>query len=343
MAILITGGSGFVGGHLARLLCQEGEKVRLLLRPSSNLSQLQGLDYEPAPGDLRSYDSLLAACQGIDLVYHCAADYRLWVKDPQELYDSNVEGTRHLLEAARQAGVKRVVVTSSVAAVGIPAGGGVGDEDTPVSLEDMVGHYKRSKFLGERVAMEAAQQGQDVVVVNPSTPIGPGDLKPTDTGQIITRFLRGGMPAYLNTGLNLVDVEDVCRGHILAAQKGARGRRYILGGYDMSLQQILLELADISGLAAPKVQLPWWVAYVVGWADTWISTHILKRPPSVPLDGVKMARKIMYFSWKRAQRELGYEPRPVRRALEGAVRWFVDYGYAPETPLVKRGPSSNGK
>lgn len=334
--VFLTGGTGFVGSHLARMLIERGFEVTALVRKNSNPANLSGLDLKTAEGDLRNADSLASAVSGSEIVFHCAADYRLWAENPDEIYETNVQGTVNLLRACREAGVRRTVVTSSVAAVGIPKGGGAGCEDTPVCLEDMIGHYKRSKFMAEREAMKCAEEGQDVVVVNPSTPIGSRDIKPTDTGRIITRFLNGGMPAFVNTGLNLVDVGDVCRGHILAAEKGVSGRRYILGGFDMSLQQILCELADISGLKAPSVQLPLWFAYIIGAADTFFSTKIMHRAPDVPLEGVKMAHKIMYFSWERARRELGYEASPVRPALEKAVRWFINNGYAPETPLIKK-------
>ncbi|MGM9997855.1 MAG: hopanoid-associated sugar epimerase [Candidatus Bruticola sp.] len=334
MCVLVTGGTGFVGSHLVRCLLDRGRKVRALVRPSSNLANLKGLDIEYVQGDLRDADSLKAAVKGCRLVFHCAADYRLWAENVNELYQSNVQGTENLLIACREGGVERTVVTSSVAAVGLPKNGGPGNEDEPVCLEDMIGHYKRSKFLAEQVALKAAAQGQNIVIVNPSTPIGDRDIKPTDTGRIITRFLNGAMPAYVNTGLNLVDVQDVCQGHILAAQKGKSGERYILGGWDMTLQQILLELSDISGLKAPVVELPLWFAYAVGAVDTFICSR-LHKVPDVPLEGVKMARKLMYFSWQKARRELGYEPKPIRPALERAVKWFADNGYVKKNIKIK--------
>ncbi len=336
MCVFVTGGTGFIGSHLVRQLLQSGRKVRALVRPSSNLANLDGLDVEYVQGDLRDFESLRSAVSGCSLVFHCAADYRLWAENTDELYESNVKGTENILRACRDGGVDRIVVTSSVAAVGLPKNGGPGNEDVPVALEDMIGHYKRSKFLAEHVALKAAEEGQDIVIVNPSTPIGDRDIKPTDTGKIITRFLNGKMPAYVNTGLNLVDVEDVCRGHILAAEKGKSGQRYILGGWDMTLQQILLELADITGLKAPQVELPLWFAYLVGSIDTFICTKIHKEP-SVPLEGVKMAHKLMYFSWRKAYKELGYEPRPIRLALERAVQWFIDNGYVKRKLNIKRG------
>ena len=334
MNVLVTGGAGFVGSHLVKLLVERGDKVRVLVRPSTDRSNLEGVPVEYAEGDLRQIESLRAAVAGCDWVFHCAADYRLWAPNPQELYDSNVEGTRLLLQACREAGTKRIIVTSSVAAVGIPGPRQAGNEDTPVSLDDMIGHYKRSKFLAERVAMEEAAKGLPVVVVNPSTPIGDFDNKPTDTGQIITRYLNGNMPAYVQTGLNLVDVRDVARGHILAAEKGQVGRRYILGGSDYTLKEILDALSEISGLPPVKWQIPLWMAYVAAVIDNFWCTKILRRAPHISLEGVKMAHKHMFFSWERAKNELGYQPGPPQEALERAVRWFMNNGYAPITPKM---------
>ncbi len=325
-----------MGSHLVKQLLERGDEVRVLVRPTSDRRNLEGCEVEYVEGDLRDVESLRHAVSGCQWVFHCAADYRLWAADPRELYHSNVDGTRNILLACSEAHVERIVVTSSVAAVGIPGPRQVGNEDTPVCLEDMVGHYKRSKFLAERVAMEAAQGGLPVVVVNPSTPIGDFDNKPTETGQIITRYLNGKMPAFVQTGLNLVDVRDVARGHILAAERGQIGRRYILGGQDLTLKEILDKLSAISGLPPVTVQLPLWFAYIVAWVDTMFCEYILHRAPHVPLDGVKMARKHMFFSWERAHRELGYEPGPVDAALLRAVRWFMDNGYAPFTPRLAR-------
>ena len=335
MTVLVTGGSGFVGSHLVRLLLEAGETVRVLVRPTSALDNLTGLKVECTPGDLRDSASLERAVRGCAQVYHCAADYRLWTPDPSELYRANVEGTENLLKACRAAGVERVVVTSSVAAVGIPKDGTPGNEDTPVTLEDMIGHYKRSKFLAEQVAMRFAAEGDPVVVVNPSTPVGPGDVKPTATGRIVTDFLNGRLPAYVQTGLNLVAVEDVARGHLLAARLGTPGRRYILGGQDMTLKEILETLADLSGLPAPTPEIPLWFATCVAHVDTFVSAGILRREPRVPIEGVRMARKRMFFDSTRARQELGFEPGPVRPALERAIRWFSDHGYAPVPPRFK--------
>lgn len=334
MRILVTGGAGFVGSHLVKQLAERGEEVCVLVRSSTDRRNLCGCSVEYIEGDLRSPETLLEAVKGCQWVFHCAADYRLWSANPQEIYDSNVQGTRSLLEACRQAGAQRVVVTSSVAAVGIPGPRQPGSEDTPVSLNDMVGHYKRSKFLAEKVAMEAAQAGIPVVVVNPSTPIGDFDSKPTATGKIITDFLNGKMPAYVQTGLNLVDVRDVAKGHILAAERGKIGRRYILGGEDMTLKQILDSLAEISGLPRVNWQMPLWVAYAAAGADTFLCEKILHCAPHIPLEGVKMARKYMFFDWTRAREELGYQPGSAQEALKRAVQWFMDNGYAPITPKL---------
>lgn len=335
MNVLVTGGSGFVGSHVVRLLAERGDHVRVLVRATSSPDNLAGLPVECVQGDLRDPDSLLRAVRGCQQVFHCAADYRLWTPDPADLYRANVDGTDALLKACRATGVERTVVTSSVAAVGIPKDGTPGHEDTPVSLQDMIGHYKRSKFLGEAVAMRYAAEGDPVVVVNPSTPVGPQDLKPTATGRIITDFLNGRMPAYVQTGLNLVAVEDVARGHLLAAERGVPGRRYILGCQDMTLKEILDMLADLSGLPAPTIQIPLWVAFLIACVDQFVSAGILRREPRVSIEAVRMARKKMWFDSTRARQELGYEPGPVRPALERAVRWFVDHGYAPVPPRLR--------
>lgn len=335
MNVLVTGGSGFVGSHVVRLLVEAGDDVRVLVRSTSSPDNLSGLPVECVQGDLRDAESLVRAVRGCQRVFHCAADYRLWTRDPADLYRSNVEGTEALLRACRQAGVERTVVTSSVAAVGIPGDGTPGHEETPVALGDMIGHYKRSKFLGEQVAMRYAAEGDPVVVVNPSTPVGPGDLKPTATGRIVTDFLNGRMPAFVQTGLNLVAVEDVARGHLLAAERGVPGRRYILGCQDMTLQEILETLAEISGLRAPRIRIPLWVAFLVACVDEFVNATLLRREPRVSIEAVRMARKRMWFDSTRARRELGYAPGPVKPALERAVRWFVDHGYAPIPPRLR--------
>lgn len=337
LSILVTGGSGFVGSHVVRLLLEQGEAVRVLMRRTSPPDNLAGLEVECAPGDLRDPASLQRAVRGCRQVFHCAADYRLWTPDPSLLYEVNVQGTEALLLACRENGVERVVYTSSVAAVGIPSDGRPGDEDTPVSLADMIGHYKRSKFLAEEVARRFAAEGDPVVVVNPSTPVGPGDLRPTATGRIITDFLNGRMPAYVQTGLNLVAVEDVARGHLLAAERGVPGRRYILGCQNLTLEEILEELADLTGLPAPRIEIPLVVALGLAHLDEFVSGTLLRREPRVPLEGVRMARKRMWFDSARARDELGYQPGSVRAALERAVRWFVAHGHAPAPPRLRPG------
>jgi dihydroflavonol-4-reductase len=329
---LVTGASGFVGWHVAKLLIERGHKVRALVRPTS---QLRELEVEPVTGDLRDAASLERAVSGCGLVFHVAADYRLWAPDPAELYRSNVDGTRNLLEAARKAGVERVVYTSTVGCIGIPKDG-EGVETGPVSLEDMAGAYKRSKFLAEKAALEFAAKGFPVVAVNPTAPIGDHDAKPTPTGKIILDFLKGAMPAYIDTGLNLVDVKDVADGNLLACQHGRPGERYILGCENLTLAQILARLAKITGLPAPKVRLPYFVAYAAGVVTTGLA-RVTGKPPMAPLDAVRMAKKKMWVSSEKAKRELGYQPGPVDTALSRAVEWFQENGYVePQMNADKR-------
>lgn len=320
--VLVTGASGFVGWHVARLLVERGARVRALVRPGSRLRELEA---ETAIGDLRDSTSLGSAVAGCGAVFHVAADYRLWTPDPQVLYQSNVDGTRNLLEAARRAGVERVVYTSTVGCIGFVPGG-LGDETTPVKLEDMTGTYKRSKFLAEQVALRYAAEGLPVVVVNPTAPVGDHDFKPTPTGKIILDFLRGRMPAFVDTGLNLVDVRDVALGHWLAFERGRPGERYILGAENLTLQEILQRLARISGLKAPVVRIPYWVAFAAGLASTGWS-RLTGKPPSVPLDAVRMSKTKMWVIHRKAERELGYSPGPVDQALINAVAWFRSNGY----------------
>jgi dihydroflavonol-4-reductase len=329
---LVTGASGFVGWHVAKLLIERGYKVRALVRPTG---QLRELEVEPVTGDLRDAASLERAVSGCGLVFHVAADYRLWAPDPGELYRSNVDGTRNLLEAARKAGVERVVYTSTVGCIGIPKDG-EGDETRPVSLEDMAGAYKRSKFLAEKAALEFAAKGFPVVAVNPTAPIGDQDAKPTPTGKIILDFLKGAMLAYIDTGLNLVDVKDVAEGNLLACQHGRPGERYILGCENLTLAQILERLAKITGLPAPKVRLPYFVAYAAGVVTTGLA-RVTGKPPMAPLDAVRMAKKKMWVSSDKATRELGYQPGPVDAALSRAVEWFRNNGYVePQMNTDKR-------
>jgi dihydroflavonol-4-reductase len=323
---LVTGATGFVGSAVARRLLAEGFTVRVLARPGSDRRNLAGLDLEVAEGNLTDEASLQRACAGCDALFHVAADYRLWAPNPQELYQANVEGTRALLQAARGAGVKRVVYTSSVAVLGIPKDGTPGDEDTPVTVDDMIGHYKRSKFLAEEVAREFAQQGLPLVIVNPSTPIGPRDLKPTPTGRIVLDAAAGRMPAYVDTGLNIAHVDDVAEGHWLAYTRGVVGQRYVLGGTDMSLRQILETIADIVGRKPPKVRLPHGAVLPVAYVSEALA-RLTGKPPVATVEEVRMSKKRMFFSSAKAERELGYQARPARQALEDAVRWYRDNGY----------------
>jgi dihydroflavonol-4-reductase len=314
---LVTGASGFLGWHVARLLMERGHNVRALLRPGSRVDDLK---VEPVTGDLRDPESLNRAIAGCGLLFHVAADYRLWSKNPEALYRSNVDGTRNLLVAARSAGIERVVYTSTVGCIGIPQGG-IGDENTPVSLADMAGHYKRSKFLAEQAALEFARDGLDIVIVNPTAPIGDHDLKPTPTGKIVVDFLNGDMPAFIDTGLNVVDVRDTAEGHLLACERGRTGERYILGSENLTLAQILQKLAKITGRKAPTTQIPYALAYTAGvFSTAW--AELTGRPPRVPLEGVRMARKKMWVSHEKARRELGFEPQPADAALQRAVEWI---------------------
>ncbi len=319
---LVTGASGFIGWHVARLLTERGQKVRALVRPTSRLRELE---VEPVVGDLRDAGSLDRAVAGCERVFHVAADYRLWARHPQELYCSNVEGTRNLLEAARKHGVERFVYTSTVGCIGVPRGG-LGDETVPVTLEEMTGDYKRSKFMAERVALEFAASGFPVVVVNPTAPVGDHDVKPTPTGKIVLDFLKGAMPAFIDTGLNVVDVRDTAEAHLLAAERGTPGERYIVGGENLTLAEILQKLARLTGKQAPRVKLPYAVAYAAGVVTTgW--ARVTGHPPRAPLDAVRMAKKKMFVSTEKARRELGFVPGPVDAALGRAVEWFRANGY----------------
>jgi dihydroflavonol-4-reductase len=324
----VTGATGFLGSHVARVLAEQGAELRLLVRPTSNLKNLEGLKAETATGDLRDGASLEKAMQGCDTVFHVAADYRLWVRDPAEMYRSNVEGTKAILEAARKNSVRCVVYTSSVATVGFTGNGHPADEDSPVSLADMIGHYKRSKFMAEQVALEAGRGGMRVVTVNPTTPVGEQDVKPTPTGRIIVDFLKRKFPAYVETGLNLVDARECARGHIAALEKGKSGERYILGGENLTLKQILDKLGAISGLPSPKVKLPYFVAYAAGAVDETVQGRLLGREPRATIETVRMGKKKMWASTGKAERELGWKTVPVDDALRRAVAWFQANHYA---------------
>ena len=326
MKTLVTGATGFLGSHVARALAGRGEKVRVLVRASSDLRALDGLDAERFTGDLRDRPSLERALEGVHRVFHVAADYRLWARDPREIHESNVTGTQNLLDAARRAGVEKFVYTSTVATIAVPREGKLPNEETQSSIHEMIGHYKRSKFEAEKCALRAMQSGLPLVIVNPTTPVGPGDWKPTPTGKIIVDFLNGRMPGYVDTGLNFVPVEDCARGHVLAAERGRVGERYILGGRNLTLKQLLDILSSASGRPAPRWKIPYAVAYVAGWIDTGIS-RILGREPQIPLEGVRMARHKMFVDASKAERELGFAPGPIEAALGRAVSWYESNGY----------------
>jgi dihydroflavonol-4-reductase len=327
MTTLVTGATGFVGSHVTRQLLAAGNRVRVLIRRSSNLEALAGLTVEYAEGDLRDMVSLDHAMRGVRRVFHVAADYRLWTRHPDEIYETNVEGTRHLLEVAAENGVERIVYTSTVATMAVSGHGrALPNEDTPASLDQMIGHYKRSKFLAELEARKAARLGAPVVIVNPTAPVGPGDWKPTPTGRIIVDFLNGRMPAYVDTGLNVVDVEDVATGHLLAAESGRIGERYILGSRNMTLKEILGALAVITRRRAPRLRLPHMAALAVGYLDEFFA-RMRGREPQIPVEGVKMSRHRMFVASDKAERELGYNPNGVEPALAAAVHWYEEHGY----------------
>ena len=325
MKALVTGATGFVGAAVARSLLKEQWQVRVLARKGSDRRNLKGLPVDVVEGDLTDASSLQRAAQGCEALFHVAADYRLGARDPSQLYRANVDGTRNVLDAARRACVQRIVYTSSVATIGIPGDGTPGDEQTPNSLSNMIGHYKRSKYLAEEVVREAARDGMSVVIVSPSTPVGPGDLKPTPTGQLVLDAAAGRMPAYVDTGLNIVHVDDVANGHLLAYERGNAGERYILGGQDMSLREILATIAKLVGRAPPRVRLPYGVVLPIAYLAEGLA-KLSGRSGRITLEGVRMSRKLMFFSSAKAVRELGYAWRPPVQAYEDAIRWFRDNG-----------------
>jgi len=329
MRIFLTGATGFVGHHVAKALASEGADLRMLVRKSSKLDNLEGIAGDTFVGDLAEPKTFAPALKGCDAVMHVAADYRLWIRDPDAMYRTNVDGTRELLKLAREAQVARVVYTSSVATMAFRQDGIVVNEDTPVSLADMVGHYKRSKFMAEQQAIAAAQDGQQVIIVNPTTPIGPNDTKPTPTGRIIVDFLKRNFPAYVDTGLNLVDVTEVARAHVAALRVGTPGRRYILGGENLTLKQILDKMSAITGIPSPKVEIPFGVAATYAFFEEWITGRIRGKEPRATLEEVRMGRKKMYASSARAQQELGFRIVPVYPAMRAAIEWFRANGYAP--------------
>jgi dihydroflavonol-4-reductase len=323
---LVTGATGFVGRAVVEALLVQGREVRVLVRRPQHRA-LQGLAVEVVQGDLTDPVSLHQALKGCSRLFHVAADYRLWVPDPPNMYAVNVAGTKSLLQAALDAGLERVVYTSTVGALGNPGDGTTGTEATPVSLADMVGHYKKSKFLAEQVALEYAGQGLPLVVVNPSTPVGAWDVRPTPTGQMIVDFLRGQMPAFLDSGLNLIHVRDVARGHLLAETRGRVGEKYILGHQNLTLAEIFKQLADLSGVKAPRWRLPYYPILGLAYLNEFWSTWITRRPPMIPLTAVQMAKKFMYFDSQKAVRGLGLPQTPVHQALQEAVDWFRQHGY----------------
>jgi dihydroflavonol-4-reductase len=330
MKVFLTGATGFVGHHVAKALAAEGAELRMLVRKTSNLKNLEGIPGDTHLGDLAEPETLRSGLAGCDAVVHVAADYRLWIRDPQAMYRVNVDGTRDLLRLAREAKAPRFVYTSSVATMHFRTDGIVINEDTPVSLKDMVGHYKRSKFLAEQQAIAAAQDGQKVIILNPTTPIGPNDTKPTPTGRIFVDFLNGRFPAYMDTGLNLVDVAEVARAHVAALRLGQPGKRYILGGENLTLKQILDKMSAITGIPSPTVKIPFAVAATYAFFEEWITGRIRGREPRATLEEVLMGRKKMFASSAHAQQELGFRIAPVYPAMRAAIEWFRANGYAPQ-------------
>jgi dihydroflavonol-4-reductase len=330
MRVFLTGATGFLGAHVARALAAEGASLRALVRSTSDLRNLEGIcGLETVTGDLQLPEGLRTALSGCDALVHVAADYRLWVRDPKAMYAANVEGTRSLLRLALETGVARVVYTSSVATMGFQKDGTIIDETTPVSLDDMVGHYKRSKYMAEQAAIEAARSGQHVILLNPTTPIGAYDRKPTPTGRIVVDFLNGNFPAYMDTGLNLVDAGEVARTHVAALTRGTPGERYILGGENLTLKQILDKMSAITGLPSPRYKVPASVAMTFAFFDEWITGRLRGKEPRATVEAVRMGQKKMYASSAKAERELGFRSLPVYPALRVAIDWFRANGYAP--------------
>ncbi len=328
MKSLVTGATGFLGSAVMHCLLNAGHDVRLLVRSNSNRRNIENLPVEIVEGDLRDHHSLEHATKGCDFLFHVAADYRLWVPDPQTMYDINVQGTKALIIAAANAGLKKIVYTSSVASLGIVPGGAVADETTPSSLDGINGHYKRSKYVAEQTVKELTTQHQlPLVIVNPSAPIGPRDIRPTPTGRIVLDVIHNKMPAYVNTGLNVAHVDDIAQGHLLACEKGIPGEQYILGGENMTLLEILETLDDIIGQHRKRIALPIGLMLPIAWIMERIAT-VTHQEPRATLDSLRMAKKLMYFTSDKAIRELNYQYRPARLALEDAVKWYLDNGYA---------------
>jgi dihydroflavonol-4-reductase len=329
MKVFLTGSTGFVGSHVARAYAAAGAELRLLTRSTSKLAAIEGMASEIVVGDLRQPEALRTALRGCEVLVHVAADYRLWVRDPQEMYAANVDGTRELLRMAREEGIAKVVYTSSVATMGFKADGAIVDETTPVELGDMIGAYKRSKFMAEQEAIAAAKAGQHVMILNPTTPIGAGDAKPTPTGRIVVDFLNRKFPAYVDTGLNLVDVSEVARMHVVALERGTPGERYILGGENLTLKQILDRMSAITGLPSPTIKVPHAVALAFAFFDEMIAGRLLGKEPRATVEEVHMAKKFMFASSAKAERELGFQVLPIYNAMRTAIEWFVAHGYAP--------------
>lgn len=327
MKALVTGATGFIGFHVARQLREKGVSVRAIVREGSNISALKSLDIEPVIGDVRDFGSVFTALKGCRQLYHLAADYRIWVPDPERMYEINVQGTRNVMEAALKTGIERVVYTSTVGVLSACSNDRPSNEDTPVGIQDMVGHYKRSKFIAEKEVYRFIEKGLPAVIVNPTTPVGPMDRKPTPTGKIIVDFLNGMIPAYLDTGLNFVDVEDVAAGHLLAAERGKIGQRYILGNRNISLRNFFGILAVTTGIKPPKLRLPYLPVLLASYVNEAISKWITHRHPKIPLTGVRMAQKYMFFDCSKALRELNMPQNPVESAIEKAIDWFRSKGY----------------
>ena len=337
MTTLVTGAAGFLGSHIARQLVASGETVRVLVRASSSNRAIADLPLEYVTGDLRDQASLQRAMQGVQKIFHVAADYRLWAKNPQDIYDSNVGGTKNLLAAAKQAGIERLIYTSTVATIAVDRPQ-LPNEFTDSKLDEMIGHYKRSKWMAEQEVLQAAKDGFPAVVAMPTTPVGPWDWKPTPTGKIIVDFLNGKMPGYVETGLNFVGVEDCAAGHLLVAEKGKIGERYLLGAENLTLKQVLDMLAKLSGLPAPAFKIPHALALGVAYAETAFS-RLFGREPQIPVEGVKIAQHLMFVECKRAQQELGFRPEPVAAAFGRAVRWYEENAYISERRITRMAPA----
>ena len=336
MTTLVTGATGFIGGNLARALAERDDDVRVLVRPTSSDLAIRDVNVSRVSGDLLCTESLRRAVAGCETVYHCAANYSFWSRKGDDIYQTNVQGTRNLLDAAREAGVRKVVFTSSVSTIGLPQDGG-GDPDGPLGDEGMapepshlIGHYKQSKFRAEQLALSANDDDLHVVVVNPCAPVGEWDVKPTPTGRIPLDFARGRIPGYLDTGMNLVDVSDVAQGHILAMERGEPGERYILGNRNLTLLEVFGMLAEITGRRPPRIRFPYWLIMGAAYCDQWLKSDLMRREPSIPVEGIKITRHPMYVSSGKAINELGFPQSPVETALEKAIRWFSDYGYLPD-------------